>query len=381
MKGSIRQRTEGGSFTAYWFTTDPASGKRVQHSKGGLKTRGAAQRHLNAVLSKVDEGTWRPDKPLSVRELLVDHWLAAQRARELRPATLAGYEGAIDSWILPRLGGTKVAALTPSVVVEFMTALRSDKSANGRQGLSARTVQLTVGVLKSACAFAVQTEMTARNPIAGVRRPRSESKSMRVWTTAEAKAFLEATAHDRLAFAWALLLARGLRRGELCGLKWSAVDLDAGTLRIEATRTIVNGETVPSRPKTAAGLRSISLDAHLISLLRTLKARQAAERLGAGPAYEDNGYLVADELGRPYRPDTISGWFDLRVKETGLPRIRLHDCRHTSASLMLAAGVPVKVVSEMLGHANVSVTLSVYAHVMPGMAEEAGAALSASLLG
>jgi integrase len=204
---------------------------------------------------------------------------------------------------------------------------------------------------------------------------------MKVWTADEARRFLEATREDRLAFAWALLLTRGLRRGELCGLTWSAVDLDAGTLRIEATRTIVNGQAAPSRPKTAAGLRSISLDAHLISLLRTLKARQAAEKLAAGPAYEDGGYLVSDELGRPYRPDTISGWFDLKVKETGLPRVRLHDCRHTAASLMLAAGVPVKVVSEMLGHAGVAVTLSVYAHVMPGMAEEAGAALSASLLG
>jgi integrase len=381
VRGSIRQRTEGSSFTAYWFATDAGTGKRVQHTKAGFKTRGAAQRHLNAVLAKVDEGTWRPDKPLSVRELLTDHWLPAQRARELRPSTLEGYTVAIDSWILPYLGGLPVASLTPSVVVSFMAALRSEKSSNGRNGLSARTVQLTVGVLKSACAFAVQTEMIGRNPIAGVRRPRSETKSMRVWTTAEAKAFLEATAHDRLAFAWALLLTRGLRRGELCGLKWSAIDLDAGTLRIDATRTIVNGEAVPSLPKTAAGLRSISLDAHLVSLLRTLKARQAAEKLAAGPTYEDGGFLVADELGRPYRPDTISGWFDVKVKEAGLPRIRLHDCRHTSASLMLAAGVPVKVVSEMLGHASVAITLSVYAHTMPGMAEEAGAALSASLLG
>jgi integrase len=242
-------------------------------------------------------------------------------------------------------------------------------------------VQLTVGVLKSACSFAVQTEMIGRNPIAGVRRPRSESKSMRVWTTAEAKAFLEATAHDRLAWAWALLLTRGLRRGELCGLTWSAVDLDAGTLRIEETLTIVNGKAAPSRPKTAAGLRTIELGANHISFLRTLKARQAAEKLAAGPAYEDNGYLVADELGRPYRPDTISGWFDVKVKETGLPRIRLHDCRHTAASLMLAAGEPVKVVSEMLGHAGVSVTLSTYAHTFPGMAKEAGDRLDASLFG
>jgi integrase len=98
-------------------------------------------------------------------------------------------------------------------------------------------------------------------------------------------------------------------------------------------------------------------------------------------AYEDGGYLLADELGRPYHPDTISGWFERKVAEVGLPRIRLHDCRHTAATLMLAAGAPVKVVADVLGHASPTITLSTYAHVLPGMAEEAGARLSASLLG
>ncbi len=177
------------------------------------------------------------------------------------------------------------------------------------------------------------------------------------------------------------MLTRGLRRGELCGLRWSAIDLDAGTLRVESTLITVEGQPVASRPKTAAGLRSIPLDAQLVALLRAHRKRQRAEQLAAGPAYEASGYLLADDLGHPYHPDTISGWFEAKVAETGLPRIRLHDCRHTAASLMLASGVAVKVVSEILGHASPTITLSVYAHVMPGMAESAGAALSASLLG
>jgi integrase len=240
---------------------------------------------------------------------------------------------------------------------------------------------LAVGILKAACAFAVSTEMIGRNPIAGIRRPRAESPTMRAWTSGEARAFLDATSDDRLAFAWALLLTRGLRRGELCGLKWSAIDLDAGTLRVVSTLITVEGRPVASRPKTSAGLRSIPLEAQLVALLRAHRRRQRTEQVAAGPAYERGGYLLADELGRPYHPDTISGWFESRVAETGLPRIRLHDCRHTAASLMLASGVPVKVVSEILSHASPTITLSVYAHVMPGMAEEAGAALSASLLG
>jgi integrase len=242
-------------------------------------------------------------------------------------------------------------------------------------------VQLTTGILKSACKWAVKTQLLGRNPIAEVERPRSETPAMKFWTVEQARAFLDATSHDRLAFAWALLLARGLRRGELCGLRWSAIDLEAGTLRVESTRITVEGQPVASRPKTKAGERPIDLDADLISLLRTHKARQAAEKLAAGTSYEDGGFLVADELGRPYHPDSISGWFEVAVERAGLPRIRLHDTRHTAASLLLAAGEPVKVVSEMLGHANVSVTLSTYAHVMPGMAKEAGARLSARLLG
>jgi len=108
------------------------------------------------------------------------------------------------------------------------------------------------------------------------------------------------------------------------------------------------------------------------------RRRQAAEKLAAGPAYEDSAFLL---VGRPYHPESISRWFDTKVAQLGLPRIRLHDCRHTAATLMLAAGTPVKVVSEVLGHSSVTTTLSIYAHVLPGMAEEAGARLSENLLG
>jgi integrase len=118
-----------------------------------------------------------------------------------------------------------------------------------------------------------------------------------------------------------------------------------------------------------------------VGLLRSQKAKLSTERLKAGAAYEDAGYVVADELGKPYHPDTVSDWFQTAVKDAGLPRIRLHDLRHTAASLMLASGVAVKVVSEMFGHSGPTITLSIYAHVLPGMGEEAGAALSASLLG
>ena len=137
------------------------------------------------------------------------------------------------------------------------------------------------------------------------------------------------------------------------------IDLDRGVLRVTRTRVIVNSQPTDSLPKTTRGQRSVPLDDQLVSLLKAHRAVQAAEKLAAGPAYEDGGWLVADELGRPYSRDTISGRFDQHIKRLGLRRIRLHDARHTAATLLLADW-PVKVVADMLGQ-DPRVTLSTYA--------------------
>jgi len=181
--------------------------------------------------------------------------------------------------------------------------------------------------------------------------------------------------------AWTLLLARGLRRGAFCGLRWSEVDLDGGVLRVTSTRVVVDGKAIVSEAKTGAGRRSVPLDVSLVALLRSHRARQAQERLAAGEAYSEGGFILANELGVAPHPDSISKWFDNAVKAAKFPRIRLHDTRHTAASPMLASGVPTKVVSEMLGYASPTITLAIYAYTMPGMGAEAGAPPSASLLG
>lgn len=208
MKGSTIKRSN--TWTSYWFTTDPATGKRRQHSKGGFSTERKARAHLNTLLAKVEAGSWRPEKPLTVRDLLVDHWMPAQRARELRPATLEQYRYVIDAWLVPNIGGVRVQAITPKMVTELAEKLRTTKTANRRRGLSPRSAQLAIGTLKSACAWAVENDLVGRNPVAGVRRPSVKgSKAMNAWTADEARAFLAETSDDRLAFAWALLLTRG----------------------------------------------------------------------------------------------------------------------------------------------------------------------------
>ena len=379
MRGFTRQR--GTTYTAYWSITDPATGKRVQHSKGGFKTKKAAAAYLNDVVGKVQAGAWKPDRALTVKALLEEHWLPAQESRGLKSTTLAQYRDVVSAWVVPHLGGMRAAALTPKDVQALVEKLRTTRTSQRRDGLAPRSVQLAVGVLKAAYAFAVTTELLGRNPIAGVRRPSVEQRPPTTWDAATARAFLTATADDRLAALWALALTRGLRRGELAGLRWSAVDLAAGTLTVTRTRVMVDGRPQDSTPKTRAGRRSVPLDDSLVSLLTAHRKAQRAERLRAGLGKDERGYVFTNELGEPLSPDWVSERFEALVKAAGLPRIRLHDTRHTAASLMLASGVQPKVVQEMPGHSHVSITLAIYGHVTPAMGREAGAALSASLLG
>ncbi len=380
MKGSTIKR--GSTWTCYWSTTDPATGKRRQHSRGGFRLQRDAQRHLAGVMEAVNAGTWRPERALTVSELLVDHYLPARTAEGLRPATIAQYGTVARSWLIPHLGGTEVRALSPARLSVLTETLRSDGSTLGRGGLSPRSVQLAATVLKASTAWASASGLIARDPLLGARRPRAAASTVgTAWTLDEARSFLASVADDRLVAMWTLLLTRGPRRGELAGLRWDAVDLDGGAMQIATTRIVVNGRAVESVPKTAAGCRKVLLDAALVAVLRSHKARQGAERLAAGQAWEASGYVFCDELGRAYHPDYFSSRFEALAGLAELRRIRLHDTRHTAASIMLDAGEEITHVSKILGHSSTRVTEEIYRHIMATRLEATGAVISNLLLG
>jgi integrase len=171
----------------------------------------------------------------------------------------------------------------------------------------------------------------------------------------------------------------GMRRGELLGLRWRDLDLDAG--RAQIVQTLIEGSGAPrlSTPKTDHGRRSVALDPATVAALRAHRKGQAAEQLAVGPGYEDNGLVFSREDGAPIWPRTFSRTFDRHVQAAELPSIRLHDLRHTHATLALQAGVHPKVVSERLGHANIGITLDTYSHAVPAMQEDAAARVAALL--
>lgn len=381
MKGSTLKR--GATWTAYWSTTDPATGKRRQHSKGGFASQRAARSHLNGLLERVEAGAWRPDAKVTVAQLL-DNWHAAKVSEGLGPNTAAMYRTVIDSWVVPHIGGLRLDQLSPVVAGRLVDELRSPAgSRHGRGALSGRSVQLAVQCLKSATRWAADTGMVARDPLQGFKRPKAKagSDATGAWDATEARQFLASVGDDRLRAAWWLLLGRGLRRGELAGLRWSAVDLDGGVLRVIETRVVVQSKAVTSTPKTDGSRRSVPLDDRLVAELRAHRARQAEERLRAGAAWQDTGFAFVDELGAPYRPETFSRVFTRLANGAGLRPIRLHDLRHTAATLMLASGENVKVVAEILGHSSPVVTQTIYQHVLPGQGRSAGERLSALLGG
>ena len=204
---------------------------------------------------------------------------------------------------------------------------------------------------------------------------------MQTWTATDARLFLSAASDDRLYALWVLVLATGLRRGEIAGLRWEDIDFDGGVLAVRRSRTSVAYRVHEGEPKTRSGRRTVSLDARVCAVLTSHRRRQLEERLAWGAAWENSGYVFTAEDGQPLHPERIKVMFDKLVASAELPRIRFHDLRHTSATLALSAGIHPKVVSERLGHSNIAITLDLYSHVTPTLQAEAADKLGAVILG
>ena len=204
---------------------------------------------------------------------------------------------------------------------------------------------------------------------------------MSTWPAATLRAFLEGVGGDRLCAAWHLAAATGMRRGEVLGLRWQDVDLDASRVAVRQTLISIRYRLSFGTPKTAKGRRLIALDDRTVAELKRHRKAQLQERLAFGPGYSDADLVFVREDGSPVHPDLFSDYFEKHARRLGLPRIRLHDLRHTHATLALQAGVNPKVISERLGHATVAFTLDRYAHCVPAMEEEAAARVAAFVFG
>jgi integrase len=360
MKGSVRKpRSPGGTWSYRIDAGVDDRGRRRQREVGGFRTKKEAQAALNDALSGSQRGTYAAPSRTTVRQFL-DEWHEGAKS-ELALTAWVNYGQLIRRNIQPYLGSKRLTDLTPLDVKRWHGKLLDGGRHDGGP-LSVASVKLAHRILHRALADAVRWKLIAANPASGVRVPRSAPSEMTVWTSDEARRFLDAVADDRLVALWTLALHTGLRRGELAGLRWVDVDLEQGTLTVAQQRTTANYVVVVTPPK-AKSHRQLLLAPATVTALRGHQHRQRVERMALGPAWTDSGFVFVDESGVEYHPQRFTKMFDEVVKRTGAPKIRLHDTRHTMATLALEAGVHPKVVQEQLGHSAIAVTLDTYSHV------------------
>ena len=379
MKGTVWQR---GKTWTYAFSVEQG-GKRRQISKGGYRTKKLAQEALSEALVGHQRGERVEPTKLTVERYLVDEWLPVASAR-LKASTIGGYQHIVSKRLVPHLGPVRLSELSAGQIAAMHRTLRDE-------GLSERTILHTHRCLSKALEDAARRRLIARNVARDVDAPKPRRGEMKVWSADELRTFLRHTEDDRLGACWVLAVSTGMRRGELLGLRWADVDLDAARLAVRRSRVAVGYDVVEGEPKSGRA-RTIALDDGTVAVLRRHRRRQLEERMAWGEAWEDSGAVFTREEGTPLHPQTMAWHFEKAVRDldtamkaadpkASFPAIRFHDLRHTHATLALQAGVHPKVVQERLGHSSISITLDLYSHVVPGMQEDAAAKVGAMIFG
>jgi len=369
------RRCRCGSDAYSWaFKVDvaPVGSPRDQKLRSGFPTKAAAVEAMVKLQQDAADPSRVEPNDMTVSDWL-DTWLPTVRAK-VRGGSWAGYKLYADKKVRPALGRHPIQRLTRAHLRAFYADLDA-------RGLAPKTVHNVAMFVHKVLADAVEDGLLARNPADGAHSlPRDRESPMRTWSAEQVRAFLAHVDGDRLAALWRLAATTGMRRGEVLGLRWRDVDLEGATVSVSQARVRGADGLVYGPPKTSAGRRRIDIDQATVAALRAHRGRQGAER-EALPVEDDGDLVFTRADGGPLDPDGLSGTFDRLQKAAKLPRIRLHDLRHTVASLMLARNVPAKVVQERLGHSSVMVTLDIYSHVSPGMQRDAAEDLARAIAG
>ena len=358
---------------------DPETGRRRQKWHRGHDTAKAAERHLTEILGQLDSDAYVEPSKLTLGAFLVEDWIPSL-SRERRAGTVSLYETTIRAYVLPHLGATRLQSVTPKTLNDVYDILLAH-GGKGERPLARKTVLNVHTTLRTALEDAVRWGKITRNPAELAAPPRPREHEMRTWTSAELRTFLEAAREDRLYAAWLLAATTGLRRGEALAIRWRDVELNTGRVSIRRALVLVNGRAEFSEPKTPKSRRSVPLAPEAVAALLAHRKVQAAERLASGPGYNDSDLVFAREDGSFVSPDWFGRRFERLARTAGVPTIRFHDLRHTFATLALAAGVHAKVVSEILGHSKIGITLDTYSHAVPVLQEQATATVAKLIFG
>jgi integrase len=387
MRGHIHKRVRtdrNGKETVRWYVVIDRGfdheGRRRQKWHGGFGTRREAEAARAKLVNDVNTGSYVLPGRTTLGEWIRQSWLPMTEPR-VKPSTFCSYRRNLEIHVLPALGSKLLQQLTPPMLNVLYANLAT--GSENRKPLAAKTISYIHSTLHKVLADAVDAGLLGRNVAANAKPPRPAKRAtggISAWEPQELAQFLEAVKETRLGPIWRLSAMTGMRRGEVLGLRWRDLHLDRARLSVRQALVTVGYERIHSTPKSH-NARVIDLDAETVAQLRAHQARQNDERAEWGDDYQEGDLVVAKENGEPVHPHTFSQTFERLIGKTNLRTIRLHDLRHTHATLALKAGVPVKVISERLGHESPAFTLKQYAHVIPGMQAEAAAQVAALIDG
>lgn len=359
-EGSIYQRQD--QCWAASISLGYEDGKRKRKTLYGETRKEVAQK-LTAALRDRDKGLPIVSERLTVEGYLTP-WLATARPT-VEAITRERYELDVRRHILPTLGKVPLVKLTPAQVQRLLV----DKLNAGMAPNSVRNIR---AVLRRALNDALAHDLVSRNAAVPVHPPKASRREMKVYDTAQARRLLDAASSDRLEALFVLAVTTGMREGELLGLKWKHVNLDDKCLQVQTILKRLAKGLVLKNAKTNGSRRKIALTDLAVSALRRHWERQAEERAQIGDAWTNLDLVFCNSKGGYiFASNFLEDMHKPIVRRAGLPYIRFHDLRHTAATLMLLQGVHPKIVSEMLGHASVAITLSLYSYVLPDMQREA----------
>jgi integrase len=357
---------------------DPGTGRARRKSFYG-KTRTEVADKLSKARQDVKGGLFVEPTKTALGEWL-DRWLTGYKKGELRASTYEGYEMIINTHIKPALGNIPMAKLQANTLQNFYNEKLANGRRDGKGGLSTRQVRYFHAVIRQALQQAVKEGLLIRNVADATSPPVIKNKQMQPLAEAELLDFLETAKDDRLFAAFVLAATTGLRRGELLGLCWDCVDLERGVIAVQRQLLgLKSGLVLDDTTKSKSGRRSVTLTDDAIRELKSHRRRQAQERLLLGEAYQDSGMVFCKEDGSPLDPREFTKRFQRYLTNAGLPKVRLHDLRHTHATLLLQRGIPAKLVQERLGHSSITMTLDLYSHVTPEMAKLAAESMNGLL--
>jgi integrase len=364
-EGTIYKRKDGTWCGQLTIGLDPKTGKPKRKTVYGKQRKEVAKK-LTDLKMKLFDGLYSEQS-----EMKLANWLTMWNEGRKSSVTYNTYrynEKAIRLHINPSLGELKLKNLKARHAQNLINDKLENGRINGEGGLSHNTVRGIFKVLNAGINQAIKENILSKNTLKAVELPKEDKNNeMKVWNKNEVNEFLNAAKNHKFYLIYYIALNTGMRRGELAGLKWSNVDLESK--KINVRKQIVRTDAGRKRgdTKTMSSKRTIPLTKKTVRLLQKHRIQQAEYKLALGKNYNDNDFVFCDRLGNSINPPHIYGQFKKIIAENDLPDIRLHDLRHTFATLFLEAGGPIKVLQSILGHASITQTIDRYAHVTKNM--------------